>query len=136
MDNNKIKTLITTLVIICSTLSCKNGEEAGKQVASKFLESYFRAQYDTAASLCTPSLAEELKGSLKSLNSLDSSVQKLVYENAKNISFKITSMQKCPTQDSLIVEYLLLLPNISKEIENRMILTKEQKGWQVARLGN
>jgi hypothetical protein len=116
-------------------ISCNSADKQQRAVAESFLGFYFATEYDSAATLCTPELGEELLNSLKSINSLEDGVKEMIAKQTSGIKTQIVSLEKSSSKDSVLLKYKVILPNFPNGIDNRMVLVKEGKSWLVAGFG-
>ncbi|GAB1473608.1 hypothetical protein MASR2M69_10490 [Bacteroidota bacterium] len=134
-----IRTNITKAVllacILALSLSCGRNEKEVSEIAEKFLDSYFGVDYEKAAGYCTPELGEELKVSLKSIESLEKGVKDMIIKQTSGIKFGIKKVDKTYVKDSLIVVYEVKLPGYPDGSDNRLSLVKRNKEWKVATIG-
>jgi len=135
MNKIKISPVLLIVVILIFNISCEKKEKEVQNVAGSFLDSYFRVDYVKAAGFCTPELGEELKVSLKSIESLEKGVKEMIIKQTSGIKFEIKKVDKTYVKDSLIVVYEVKLPGYPDGSDNRLSLVKRNKEWKVATIG-
>ncbi|MHC1779950.1 MAG: hypothetical protein AB9922_06905 [Bacteroidales bacterium] len=137
MNKIKIYIIFTLLIfpIIVLNTSCGNKEKEVHSAATKFLDAYFGVDYIKAAGYCTPELGEELKVSLKSIESLEKGLKEMIIKQTSGIKFEIKKVDKTYIKDSLIVVYEVKLPGYPDGSDNRLSLVKLNNEWKVATIG-
>ena len=133
----KIKIIFALLLFAITVFntSCGRSEKEVQGVAASFLDAYFGVDYEKAAGYCTPELGEELKVSLKSIESLEKGVKEMIKKQTSGIKFEIKKVDKTYIRDSLIVVYEVKLPGYPNGSDNRLSLVKKDKEWKVATIG-
>lgn len=132
-----IKRLFTAVLLVGGVLffsSCSNNQKRAQANANSFLTLYFQTDYDSAATLCTPELANELRASLKSIESLEPGVKEMIVKQTAQIKMEMGTVEELG-RDSLIVNYKVILPSFPNGIANKMVLVKREKEWLVAGFG-
>ncbi|MEF9985573.1 MAG: hypothetical protein RSC28_06165 [Bacteroidales bacterium] len=131
---------------ICLTLfltSCKSDKPQPKNVASEFLGAYLSADFNKAASYCTPKLSEELKLAVKEIENLNESLKKQITTSTAEFVPQIGEIEKIGKGDTLIVNYRIvksspdstLDANVADVIKSSISLVKDEiVGWKVLKL--
>lgn len=126
--------LLVALVFLFVS-SCSVKEKKIVSVAEDFLELYFKTDYDSAATYCTPELAEELRGSVKSIENLEAGVREMIVKQTASIRQEIVSVEEANSKDSVNLKYKVYLPSFPNGIDNKMLLVKMGDNWFVAGFG-
>ena len=135
MFRSKLLKLSAALIFLAIIISCSQDEKSARASAGGFLDSYFKIEYEKAAGYCTPELGEELRASLKSIESLESGVKEMIIKQTSAIKSEITKVERGHGRDSMVVVYKVILSGFPNGIENRLVLVKSGKDWKVAKLG-
>ncbi|MDP3436641.1 MAG: hypothetical protein Q8S04_05310 [Bacteroidales bacterium] len=135
MTRIKLFKLTAALIFLAITISCSQDEKSARASAGAFLDSYFKIDYERAAGYCTSELGEELRSSLKSIETLESGVKEMIIKQTSAIKSEITKVEHGPGRDSMVVVYRVILSGFPNGIENRLVLVKSGKDWKVAQLG-
>lgn len=131
-----VKTLKTGIIILIAavTISCNKKESAIKEVSQNFLNAYLRADFDSAATFCTPELISGQIDSLKApLMSLDSVSKDILVKRLDSISSEIVSVEGKHKKDSIKVTYKVIQEG-SKEIVNSLVVVKAGESWKIGKL--
>ncbi len=132
---NKLFKLSLFVLVVSMSLSCSNKEKEAEEIAVTFLDSYFKTDYETAAELCTPELADEIITSFKSLEAMEKGVRDMILKQTSMIKTEITDVVPSSGKDSMIVSYKVILPEFPKGMQNRLILVKSDNSWKVSGFG-
>ena len=114
--------------------SCSNNDKKARESANSFLTLYFQTNYESAAALCTPELGNELRESMKSIESLEPSVKEMIVKQTALIKMELGTIEEVG-KDSLLVNYKVILPSLPNGVDNKMVLVKREKEWLVAGFG-
>lgn len=127
--------LLAAFALLAITASCSQDEKSARASAGGFLDSYFKIEYEKAAGYCTTELGEELRSSLKSIETLESGVKEMIIKQTSEIKSEITKVERGPGRDSMVVIYKVVISGFPNGIENRLVMVKRDKDWKVAQLG-
>ncbi|MFA6770422.1 MAG: hypothetical protein WCR71_04545 [Bacteroidales bacterium] len=132
-----IKKLFTIVLFVGGIMlfsSCSNNKKKARVNANSFLTLYFQTDYESAAALCTPELGDELRESMKSIESVEAGVKEMIIKQTSQIKTEIITLEEL-SRDSLVVNYKVILPSFPNGIENKMVLVKREKKWLVSGFG-
>ncbi len=135
MTRNKLFKLSAAFIFLSIITSCSLDEKRARTSAGGFLDSYFKIDYEKAAGYCTSELGEELRSSLKSIETLESGVKEMIIKQTSAIKSEIIKVERGSGRDSMVVVYRVILSGFPNGIENRLVLVKSGKDWKVAQLG-
>lgn len=133
-----IRRLITIILFAGTVLffaSCTNNKKIAQGNANTFLSLYFQTDYEKAATMCTQDLGDELRSSMKSIESLEAGVKEMIFKQTSLIKTEIISVEQGLSEDSLVVNYKVILPSFPNGIDNKMVLVRSNKEWLVAGFG-
>ena len=121
--------------VLISVVSCGSRESAVKDTAQKFLDAFFKADFDSAAKLCTPALVAGKFDSLKApMAGLDSAAKEIFLKQLSTMKPEVLSVEKRHGKDSVDVKYKITVPEgQSKEITNTLTVVKDGDIWKVAK---
>ncbi|GEM_PF-2824545 len=126
---------IVLIVLLTIISSCQRDEKRAIQRAELFLYSYFKVDLEKMSEFCLPSFGDELKLSLKTVDTLDDEVKEMIIKQTSDIKFEIKKVQKTKIKDSLVLTYQVLIPGYPADKDYRVSLVKRDKEWKVAALG-
>ncbi len=142
------KPIILTILIVFAT-SCNIGQKP-QDVAEEFLNTYFAANYEDAAKLCTEGLGEDLLNALEQMQALDEPIRENIRKHTKHYTPQIISTEEPQGKDSVVISYTVVKvaadsintsldsnsnPSEQNRVkESRIHLVKTQEGWRVSAL--
>ena len=132
----KFKVVISLLVVSLLGVACSNSRiKQGVQVADKFIENYYRADYVQAMEYAEPNLAELVKEAQQAVDELPEEIK----EELHTLSSEIEVIQKeFKEGDSgeVMVWYDVTVP-ADGEIINHLvtvIFSEERQKWEVVEI--
>lgn len=132
----KFKVVISLLVVSLLGVACSNSRiKQGVQVADKFIENYYRADYIQAMEYAEPNLAELVKEAQQAVDELPEEIK----EELHTLSSEIEVIQKeFKEGDSgeVMVWYDVIVP-ADGEIINHLvtvIFSEERQKWEVVEI--
>lgn len=135
MRREILKILLTVFILFCAFTSCGRKEKHIEALANEFLDSFFKVDYEKAAMLCSDELGDELRVSLKSIESMDASIREMIIKQASEVKREITVIDKQSKKDTVVVKYKLYLPSFPGGMEQQLLVAKPNDRWIVVELG-
>ena len=127
----KIVSLTVFLACLLAFTACQSQEKRVRITAEQFLKAYYTADYATAASFCTPSLAGRLNRGAEIETRVPEEIAQKMKEAVQQTSFKVVSVEVDKENACAVVHYELMAPMLEGPVPKRMLLQLEGRAAAV-----
>lgn len=132
-----MKRVTFVVAVLCATLFMTSCDKSGKKaiaVADSFLSSYFKMDYEKAASYCSQEISEMLLEAVEDKDDLPDEILDKMAEASSSTTYEIVGIDDETLEDCVLVQYEVRPANAERPIVKTMYVSKFDDEWKITSL--